>query len=357
MTRRAGWPVRVALLAMALLWLVVGAAAPATAHSVGGAQASNYQTRIRAIEPSVDGLQVEVVDAGARLRLHNATGHEVVVLGDAGEPYLRLGPAGVFENRRSPATYRNRVRTAPAPPPAHADPAAPPEWRRLSRGDAVAWYEHRAHWMDPGDPPAVRAAPDRSHLVIPSWQVDLRVGGQPVQVTGEVRWIPGPQPWPWAGAAAGWLLAALAATAGGRRPRLVAALTGLLVAVDVAHTASIWAATSASVAAKAYGSLPSAVGWALAVLAVRRLLGSGPERAGVYLLLATVILVMVGGLGDLDSLSSSQLASALPTPVTRALVAATLGLGAALAIVGLRWSQPSTGGSGRRGPAAERGAC
>ena len=100
------------MLAAAVSWLVVGAGAvPAAVHTVGGAQASNYQTRIRAIEPPVAGLRVEVVDAGARLR--NTTGQEVVVLGDAGEPYLRVGPAGVFENRRSPATYRNRVRTSP----------------------------------------------------------------------------------------------------------------------------------------------------------------------------------------------------------------------------------------------------
>ena len=116
MTWRARWPVRVAL-AVAVSWLLVGAGAtPVAAHTVGGAQASNYQTRIRAIEPAVAGLRVEVVDAGTRLRLRNPTGLEVVVLGYAGEPYLRVGPAGVFENRRSPATYRNRVRIAPAPP-------------------------------------------------------------------------------------------------------------------------------------------------------------------------------------------------------------------------------------------------
>jgi len=49
----------------------------------------------------VAGLRIEAIDAGARLRLRNATGQEVVVLGYAGEPYLRVGPAGVFENRRS----------------------------------------------------------------------------------------------------------------------------------------------------------------------------------------------------------------------------------------------------------------
>jgi hypothetical protein len=41
---------------------------------------------------------VEVVDAGARLRVRNQTGREVMVLGYAGEPYLRVGPAGVPES-------------------------------------------------------------------------------------------------------------------------------------------------------------------------------------------------------------------------------------------------------------------
>ena len=65
---------------------------------------------------------------------------------------------------------------------------------------------------------------------------------------------------------------------------------------------------------------------------------------------------LVGGRADLESLSRSQLASSLSAPVTRALVAATLGLGAGLAIVGLRGSQPSTGARRGRGPAVKRGA-
>jgi hypothetical protein len=48
------------------------------------------------------------------------------------------------------------------------------------------------------------------------------------------------------------------------------------------------------------------------------------------------------------------LAMALPVQVTQALVAATLGVGAGPAVVGLRWLQPSTGRRQHRGPAAER---
>ena len=41
----------------------------------------------------------------------------MVVLGYDDEPYLRVGPRGVFENVKSPATYLNRSLTVTAAPP------------------------------------------------------------------------------------------------------------------------------------------------------------------------------------------------------------------------------------------------
>ena len=333
-SRRAG----IVMVAAALL-VAVGAA-PAAAHAVGGAQASNYQTRILSIQPPVPGLQVEVVDAGARLRVRNHTGREVMVLGYGGEPYLRVGPAGVFENRRSPATYLNRARINPAPPPPDASADAPPAWRRIGDGDTVTWHDHRAHWMAPTDSPQVKAAPNRTQVVVPGWQAELRVGTQPVRVSGDLRWVPGPSPWPWIAVAVAWLLLALLASRQRAWPRLLALLTGLLIAVDVLHTVGIWTGTSASAAAKAYASLGSGAGWALGALAIYRLLGPSPRRASIYLLLGAVLMADVGGIGDLGSLYRSQLAVALPDPVTRALVATTLGLGVGLAISGLRLARP-----------------
>jgi hypothetical protein len=325
------------VVAVAALLVAVGAA-PAAAHAVGGAQASNYQTRILSIEPTVPGLTVEVADAGARLRLRNRTGREVMVLGYAGEPYLRVGPAGVFENRRSPATYLNRARINPAPPPPDASADAPPLWRRIGDGDTVTWHDHRAHWMGASDPPQVKAAPNRTQVVVPGWQAELRVASQPVRVSGDLRWIPGPSPWPWLAIAVAWLL--LVVVAGQRWPQLLAVLTGLLIATDVVHTVGIWTGISASAAAKAYASLGSWAGWILGGLAIYRLLGPHPRRASIYLLLGAVLMADVGGIGDLGSLYRSQLAVALPDPLTRALVATTLGLGVGLVISGLRLARP-----------------
>ncbi len=332
--------VRPVVIVLTAAFILGAGATPAAAHNVGGVQASNYQARILSVEPAVAGLRVEVADAGARLRVRNTTGQDVVVLGYAGEPYLRVGPAGVFENRRSPATYLNRVRINPAPPPADANADAPPVWRRLGGGDTVTWHDHRAHWMAPVDPPEVKAAPNRTQVLIPAWQVELQVGSQPVRVTGDLRWVPGPSPWPWLAVAVGWLLLVLAVARHRRWPLLLAVLTGLLIAVDVAHTAGIWGGTSASVASKATASLVSCAGWMLGVLAIRRLLSLDPRRASIYLLLAAVLMADIGGIGDLGSLSRSQLAVALPAPAARALVATTLGLGIGLALVGLRQARP-----------------
>jgi hypothetical protein len=329
----------VIVVAVAALLLAIGAA-PAAAHAVGGAQASNYQTRILSIQPVVPGLQVEVADAGARLRLRNHTGREVTVLGYAGEPYLRVGPAGVFENRRSPATYLNRAHINPAPPPPDASADAPPLWHRIGGGDTVTWHDHRAHWMAPTDPPDVKAAPNRTQVVLPGWQAELRVGNQPVRVSGDLRWVPGPSPWPWVAIAVAWLLLVMVASRQRRWPQLLAVLTGLLIAIDLLHTVGIWTGTSASTAAKAYASLGSWAGWVLGALAIHRLLGPNPRRGTIYLVLAAVLMADVGGIGDLGSLYRSQLAVALPDPLTRALVATTLGLGIGLVISGLRLARP-----------------
>ena len=333
-------PQRALVVVAAAALLVAVGAAPAAAHAVGGAQASNYQTRIVSIDPAVPGLTVEVADAGARLRVRNHTGQEVTVLGYAGEPYLRVGPAGVFENRRSPATYLNRARLNPAPPPPDASADARPLWRRIGDGDTVTWHDHRAHWMGASDPPQVKAAPNRTQVVVPGWQAELRVGNQPVRVSGDLRWIPGPSPWPWLAIAVAWLALVLVASRQRRWPQLLAVLTGLLIAVDILHTVGIWTGTSASAATKAYASLGSGAGWVLGGLAIYRLLGPHPRRASIYLLLGAVLMASTGGVGDLGSLYRSQLAVALPDPLTRALVATTLGLGVGLAISGLRLARP-----------------
>jgi hypothetical protein len=325
--RRAG-------LAVGLAWLLVATTAgPAAAHAIGtGAEASNYRTTVRGIEEGVPGLSVRTV-GGDQLELTNRSGQEVLVLGYRLEPYLRVGPAGVFENRRSPSTYTNRFRTAPASIPPEFDPKAAPEWRRIGDGPSAAWHDHRAHWTGP-DPQVVTANPRVPHVVVPDWQVPLRQGDRTMVVRGDITWVPGPSPWPWALAAVAVFAGALVAAGGYRRPRVLAVVAVAAVAADVVHTAGALLGSPAPLSAELYGSLTSAAGWVVAGLAAYRLSRGRSESGLIYLLLGGVFLTLAGAMPDLSALARSQLPSGFGPLVTRAAITLTLGLGAAMVVAG-----------------------
>src|SRR5205814_6457459 len=83
--------------------------APADAHTVTGVRPTNYRSDILAMLPRLPGVTVRLLDLGNRVELSNGSGTDVVVLGYFGEPYLRVGPHGVFENTRSQSVAMNRV--------------------------------------------------------------------------------------------------------------------------------------------------------------------------------------------------------------------------------------------------------
>src|SRR5918995_1593839 len=274
--RRRPWPAVLLLLVTALLVAlaaVVVVAPPAGADSLTGAEPSNYQTRVLGVRPALEGVSVEVVDTGTRLRLHNRSDREVVVLGYAGEPWLRVQP-----------------------------------------GQSATWHDHRAHWEAQEPPAQVRRSPGSAQVAVPEWTVKLRPGRRVADVVGEVRWVPGPSPLPWlAGAAV--LAVGVVAPGGGRRwlGALVAALA-LVVALDLVQLAGAWTGARPPLAGKLLGFVASAAGWVLAALAVRQLLRRRLESGLFQLLLAAGLLTVVSGLGDLGfqlrSLLSAQAKSA-----------------------------------------------
>ena len=280
--RRRPWPTVLLLVVTALLVAlaaVVLVAPPAGADSLGGAEPSNYQTRVLAIRPAAQGITVEVVDAGTRLRLHNASGREVVVLGDESEPWLRVGP-----------------------------------------GQSVTWHDHRAHWEAEEPPPGVRRAPGSAQVAVPRWTIGLRTGRRLVDVVGEVRWVPGPSPLPWLAGAALLAMAVVAAGRGRRWLGVLVAALALVVALDLVQLAGAWAGARPPLPGKLLTLGASAAGWVLAALAIRQLLRRRLESGLFQLLLAAGLLVVVGGLGDLGFLFRSQLASSLPDWMVRAAV-------------------------------------
>jgi hypothetical protein len=326
--RRAGLVAGLALL------LLGTSAGPAAAHALGtGTEASNYRTGIRGIDQGTPGIAVRTV-AGEQLELVNRSDKEVVVLGYRLEPYLRIGPGGVFENQRSPSTYTNRFRTAPAEIPPEFDAKAAPEWRRVGDGPSAAWHDHRSHWTAP-DPPAVKASPGTPHVIVPDWRIPVRQGDLTMVIRGDITWVPGPSPWPWLLAAVALFAAALAAAGGYRRPQVLAVVALVAVAADMVHTAGALLASTAPLATELYGTVTSAAGWAVAGMAAWRLFRGRADSGLLYLLLGGVFLTLAGALPDLSALSRSQLASGFGPVVTRAAITFTLGLGAAMVVAGL----------------------
>jgi hypothetical protein len=316
---------------------VVGAAillitaAPASAHGVGGVQPRNYRTTLLRVEPAITGVHLAVVDLGDNLRLSNDTRRDVIVLGYDDEPYLRVGPRGVFENTRSPATYLNRSRIPTSKPPKSADPAAAPVWREVSSGTTATWHDHRAHFMGSDDPPVVQRAPSSRH-VVDRWTVELRTGGQLIRASGELVYVPPPSPWPFVGVA---LVIAVALVALSRTRWWRAALTlglGALVASELAHVIGLWNATTASTGTKLGETAYALVGIALGVLALAWMARRGAEAAMPLYLVASIFLFFAGGLADVSTLGHSQIPTTFAATPARLLVAFDLGFGAGVAV-------------------------
>jgi hypothetical protein len=337
-----------AAIALGVLSVLV-AADPAAAHGVGGIRPTNYQTVVTGAQPAVAGLTLRAVDLGDRLELTNHTGHEVVVLGYDGEPYLRVGPRGTFENTRSPATYVNRTLTGATPVPARADSDAPPEWRRIGDAPVARWHDHRAHWSGRDDPRAVRNDPDHPH-VVQRFGVQVRDGARLVAFTGEVRWIPESSAWLWIALA--FVLAAFV-VALSRTSLARVALGTVLVAViagETLHVVGAWGATTAGTGTRLGASLYGLGAIAVSVVALVWLCRSGVHAAAPLLLLAGLFAAIAGGFADLSMLSKSQLPTTLPDDLARMTVVAALGFGIGLAVAGALRLRAERGG--RRGQSA-----
>jgi hypothetical protein len=160
-------------------------ASPALAHKGN----PNYSSEVRTIEPSVDGLEAEILSNDDRIELRNNSDSVVIVEGYRNEPYLRFLPDGtVQENRRSPAAYLNEDRFAQVDVPASARPNAPPVWKRVGRNGRYDWHDHRIHWMSKTPPKPVREDESKRAKIF-DWTLPMAVAGRPGQIDGTLTWL------------------------------------------------------------------------------------------------------------------------------------------------------------------------
>ncbi|SDO60389.1 hypothetical protein [Geodermatophilus sp. DSM 45219] len=333
MSRRAARLLVVVLGALAALLL----AGPAQAHVGGGAAGSDFDGRLVAVEPALPGVDVRVLSFGDEFEVVNPTATEVQVPGYSDEPYLRIGPDGVWRNASSPATYINLDRFGRVTLPPHADPDAAPDWVQVSTEPGYVWHDHRTHWMSEDVlPPAVAADPDREHLVS-SWVVPLTYGGTDVQVRGELTWSPPPPAWVVWPVYAVLALAPLAAALLARGPGPLAVLL-LVGGVAAVYHAATTPEPAASVASHA-GAVVSALlpGLVAAAVAVGAAVAARRGRGGLTALLAVVLgwLLLVQGLPDVDVLWTANVLAQGPVLLSRAAVAVLVALGAGCVVGGL----------------------
>ena len=168
--------------------------APAAAGHGPAGGGEGYVSTVAGLQPNVLGVLVSVLGGDDRLRVANYSGKTIEVLGYKGEPFLRFGKKGVYENLRSPATYLSRERDpARAQVPASADPKAAPRWRKVAAtGESFVWHDHRIHWTGAEPPPVVQAAPDEIHRIL-RWRIPGRADGENFVIAGFLGYAPTPQ--------------------------------------------------------------------------------------------------------------------------------------------------------------------
>jgi hypothetical protein len=323
LSRAWGAALGVAFAAVALTAL---AATPAAAHG-RGSDATNFRSSVVA-QPDLPGVRWQVHGADEFLSVSNSGAQELLVEGYEGEPYLRVGPDGVFVNRNSEATYLNGERFANVTPPAGAGPEAEPDWQRLSAEGRWLWHDHRIHWMSPAAPPQVQGR-DAAVLVQP-WSVPFRVGERRLEVTGELWWVPGPSPWPWlvgallltAPALIGlWRGAAWGSWQAVARP--AALMLGTVAALNLVHLVDDLFAVPLPGSTRAVAALQTVMFIAVGLLGALRAWRGG-DGAFTALGVGAGAVFVGQGLLYLGVLGASQTASVFPDWLARLVVALSL---------------------------------
>jgi hypothetical protein len=112
------------------------------------------------------------------ITIANSGRKTVTVIGTRGEPFLRIGPDGVFAYAISPTWMQSgRAPETTSPIKFSTDPNAA-RWTKISPGSRYTWLEWRA-----------RCSADRPEHTPMRWQIPLIIDAKSIPVRGETDWI------------------------------------------------------------------------------------------------------------------------------------------------------------------------
>jgi hypothetical protein len=291
------------LLIAAVLAALVAPGVAQAHHTAVPVVALDYRNHVvAASEPA--GVRASVEDAGRKLRLTATPGHEVVVLGYEGEPFLRFDRLGVAASVASQTARTLRLVAG-----SHVSGAT---WTRIGSGDSLAWADARA-WA-----PAA-ALHGRSRI---AWSVPVVVDGRHTEIRGELTRAAKPPLWPWLVLGAVPLLAAAAAFS--RRRWLWVGATALAAVAGLATLADLGGFATAGLSVSTDRWLMLSVEVALTVVALGFLARPRTRLVAVAALAAFAVLQ---SLSELAVFRHGVVVSGLPADAVRAAAALALGAG------------------------------
>lgn len=141
-----------------------------------------------ALTGKVDGLRAGVVDGSVpAVSITLPAGAAVVVLGEAGEPMVRIGPDGPEGNLAS-RTWLLTAASRGAPPNGPVGADVEPRWESLGSGTTLTWLEPRARYAG-SLPPQTVLDSGRTEVVV-RWTVPVELDGARVELSGTTSWVP-----------------------------------------------------------------------------------------------------------------------------------------------------------------------
>ncbi len=194
--------------------------ASASAHARTPTVALDYRLVLDTASRSVPGVDVAILDGDRDLRV-TVSHRTVTVLGDLGEPMLRIGPDGAYANAASPTAAAAKLVS-------HGS-----GWKRVG-GSSFAWHDHRL------SPPPYRAIPGTAGR----FSIPAVVDGTHIAFSGSFVRTTRPDPWPWllGGTLAMAALVTVVWLRPRRRPELALATGSLAVAAALVALVTFGAA-------------------------------------------------------------------------------------------------------------------